>query len=76
MIRPLRISLLTCVSCLMLTSPAWPAAVELDTPTLASPDPAASSFVHLNVTAGTSGAPNGFTIEWMSQAQFDANGSA
>jgi hypothetical protein len=77
MIRPLlRIALLSCVSSLMLTSPAWTATVELDTPTLASPDPAASSFVHLDVTAGASGAPNGFTIQWMTQAQFDANGSA
>jgi len=74
MTRPLRIALLACMSYLMLTSPAWSATVGLDTPTLASPDPAASSFVHLDVTAGASGAPNGFTIEWMTQALYDANG--
>jgi hypothetical protein len=48
--------------------------VQLDTPTLSSPNPLASSFVHLDVAAGASGAPNGFTIEWMTQAQYDANG--
>src|SRR5215471_18581582 len=76
MIRPLRIALLCCVSCFMLATTAWSATVELDAPALASPDPAASSFVHLDVTAGASGAPNGFTIQWMTQALFDANGSA
>ena len=74
MTRPLRIALLACVSYLMLAHPASTAPVELDPPTLATPDPAASSFVHLDVVAGTSGAPNGFTIEWMSLAQFDAIG--
>lgn len=58
----------------MLARPASTAPVELDPPTLATPDPVASSFVHLDVTAGASGAPNGFTIEWMTQAQYDANG--
>ena len=58
----------------MLARPASTALVELDPPTLASPDPSASSFVHLDVVAGTSGAPNGFTIEWMTLAQFDAIG--
>src|SRR5215471_7591048 len=76
MIRPLRIALLCCVSCFMLATTAWSATVALDAPALASPDPAASSFVHLDVTAGASGAPNGFTIQWMTQALFDANGSA
>src|SRR5580765_5635501 len=74
MTRPLRIALLACVSYLMLAHSASTAPVELDAPALANPDPLASSFVHLDVTAGASGAPNGFTIEWMTQAQYDANG--
>ena len=76
MTRPLRLTLLACVSYLTLAHPASTAPVALDPPTLASPDPLASSFVHLDVTAGASGAPNGFTIEWMTQAQYDANGGA
>ena len=76
MTRPLRFALLACVSYLMFARPASTAPVALDAPTLASPDPLASSFVHLDVTAGASGAPNGFTIEWMTQAQYDANGGA
>jgi hypothetical protein len=74
MLRPLRIAMLSCVSCLMLAHPASTAPVELDPPTLDSPDVQASSFVQIDVTAGTSGAPNGFTIEWMTLAQFDALG--
>jgi len=76
MSRPLRLAILACASYLMLAHPASTAPVELDAPVLASPDPAASSFVHLDVTAGASGAPNGFTIQWMTQAQFDAMGGA
>ena len=74
MTRPLRIALIACVGYLLLAHPASTAPVELDPPALASPDPEASSLVHLDVTAGASGAPNGFTIEWMTQAQFDALG--
>ena len=74
MTRPLRIALLGCMSYLMLAHSASTAPVALDAPALATPDPLASSFVHLDVTAGASGAPNGFTIEWMTQAQYDANG--
>jgi len=74
MTRPLRIALLVCASCLILARSASSASVQLDAPVLSSPDPLASSFVHLDVAAGASGAPNGFTIEWMTQAQFDANG--
>lgn len=60
----------------MLAPAASTAPVDLDPPTLASPDPLATSLVHLDVIAGPSGAPNGFTIEWMTQAQFDALGGA
>lgn len=47
--------------------------VELDTPDLA-PGISGVSLIHLDVTAGVSGAPNGFTIDWMTRAQFDALG--
>ena len=72
--RPLRIALFACVSCMLLARSAMSASVDLDAPTLASPDPLASSFVHLDVTAGASGAPNGFLIQWMTQSQFDLLG--
>ena len=74
MTRPLRIALLACVSYLLLAHSAMTATVELDPPTLASSTTEASSFVHLDVVAGASGAPSGFAIEWMTQAQFDALG--
>ena len=74
MARPLRIALLACVSYLLLAHSASTAPVELDVPALDSPDPEASSYVHLDVTAGPSGAPYGFTIEWMTAAHFDALG--
>jgi len=74
MARPLRIALLACVSYLLLAHSASTAPVELDVPALDSPDPEASSYVHLDVTAGPSGAPYGFTIEWTTLAHFDALG--
>jgi len=74
MTRSLRIALFACVGHLLLAPAAWTAPVELDPPALASSSTEASSFVHLDVTAGASGAPNGFTIEWMTLAQFDALG--
>jgi hypothetical protein len=75
MARPLRMTLLACVSSLLLAHTASTAPVELDVPTLDTPDPEASSYVHLDVTAGVSGAPNGFTIEWMTLSHFVALGS-
>ena len=75
MTRPLRIALLVCASCLILLArSASAASTQLDAPVVSSPDPLASSFVHLDIAAGASGAPYGFTVEWMTQAQFDANG--
>jgi hypothetical protein len=78
MTRPLRIALLVCASCFILlsrsASASTPASTQLDAPVLSTPDPLATSFVHLVVASGTSGAPFGFTIEWMTQAQYDANG--
>src|SRR5262245_56041121 len=76
MTRPLRTAVLACASCFLLVHPASTAPVELDPPTLASPLEESSATIHLDVTAGASGAPNGFTIEWMTLAQFDALGGA
>jgi hypothetical protein len=45
----------------------------LDAPELA-PGVEASTIIHLDVTAGVSGAPNGFTIEWMPRTTYDALG--
>lgn len=47
--------------------------VALDAPDLA-PGAEANAIIHLDVTAGPSGAPNGFTIEWMLRTTFDALG--
>src|SRR5262249_30636654 len=75
MTRPLRVALIACASYLLLAHPALTAPVELDAPTVDSPtDIESSATIHLDVTAGTSGAPNGFTVEWMTLAQFDARG--
>lgn len=52
---------------------AFAAPVELDPPDI-TPGLEATTIVNLDVTAGPSGAPNGFTLEWMTQAQFDALG--
>src|SRR4030095_4051610 len=71
---PLRIALLACVSYLLLAHTASTAPVELDVPALDSPDPEASSYVHLDVTAGPSGAPYGFPIEGRALRHFDALG--
>jgi len=48
-------------------------AQELDTPTI-SPISAKPSTVRIRVKAGASGAEQGFTAQWMTKADFDANG--
>jgi hypothetical protein len=72
--RPLlRSTLLAFASACLLVLPAFAAPVELDPPdATASSD--ASSIVDLSVIAGASGAPNGFTVEWMPSALFDQLG--
>ena len=65
---------LACLSSCFLVGTAFAAPVELDAPD-AVPGIAASSLIHVDVIAGASGAPNGFTIEWMTRAHFDALGS-
>jgi hypothetical protein len=66
-------TLLAFASVCLLASSAFAAPVQLDPPDLA-PGATAASLIEMDVTAGPSGAPNGFTIEWMTQAQFDALG--
>lgn len=58
---------------LVLVSAAHAAEAQLDPPAV---DQAAeaTTVIHLNVTAGATGAPNGFTIEWMPRATFDQIG--
>ena len=74
-LRPLRAAVIACASYLLLAHPARTATVDLDPPMVDSPiDLVSSSTIHLDVTAGNSGAPNGFTVEWMTLAQFDALG--
>lgn len=68
-----RILALLCVG-LLASGPshaAEPAA--LDAPAL-DPGVEATTILHIEVAAGASGAPNGFTIEWMPRSIFDARG--
>ncbi len=62
-------TVLACLSSCILVGAAFSAPVELDAPDML-PGIAASSLIHVNVIAGASGAPNGFTIEWMTAAHF------
>jgi len=72
--RPyLRSTLFAFASASLLVLPAFAAPVELDPPD-ASAASNACSIVDVTVTAGPSGAPNGFTIEWMTKAMFDQLG--
>lgn len=72
--RPqLRPTLLALASACLLVLPAFAAPVELDPPD-ANANTDATSLVNVTVTAGASGAPNGFTVEWMTQALFDQLG--
>src|SRR5438067_2035287 len=56
-------------------APALPALAQsaYDTPSISVSD-AGEGKVALLVTAGPSGAPNGFTVWWMKQSDFAANG--
>jgi len=70
--RP-RYALLACATALLFASRSLAAPVELDPPAL-SADVASTATIHLDVVAGASGAPNGFTIEWMTRSQYLALG--
>src|SRR5437763_687645 len=51
-----------------------PSPCQLDQPSIAC-STSASSNLSIDVTAGLPGAPNGFVIEWMTVADFIANGN-
>jgi hypothetical protein len=63
-------TLLACLGSCLLVGGAFAAPIELDAPDIV-PGIVASSLVHVDVVAGASGAPNGFTIEWTTRAHFD-----
>ena len=56
-----------------LVVPALSGAATLDTPSM-SVVGAGPSYISIDVQAGASGTPYGFTIEWMTKADFDAYG--
>jgi len=68
-----RVLLLACVTALVSSSARAIESVDLDPPSL-DPGAEATTTLHLNVTAGVSGAPYGFTIEWMPRSLFEARG--
>src|SRR5262249_44603823 len=71
--RPLRSTMLACASFLLVANVARSAPVTLDAPTVSS-DLESIATIHLDVLAGSSGAPYGFTVQWLTKAQFDALG--
>jgi hypothetical protein len=60
-------------ACLFVSASLASEPTTLDPPTL-EPGVEATTIIHLDVTAGPSGAPNGFTIEWMLRSAFDMRG--
>ncbi len=68
-----RVFVLACAGLLMCSAALAAEPVALDVPALEG-GAEATTVIHLDVTAGVSGAPNGFTIEWILRSQFDANG--
>ncbi len=68
-----RVFVLACAGLLMCSAALAAEPVALDAPSL-DPGAEATTVIHLDVTAGVSGAPNGFAIEWMLRSLFDTNG--
>jgi hypothetical protein len=73
MMRPLRGAVLACASVLFLAPLSYAAPVALDPPTLDS-NIESTATIHLDITAGATGAPNGFVVEWLTRAKYDALG--
>lgn len=73
MLRSFSNLLCASIALLVLATAAFAAEAELDAPAVDQADEA-TTIIHLNVTAGGSGAPNGFTIEWMPRITFDQIG--
>lgn len=61
------------MAALVAAAPVRAVEAELDPPAVEQPVEA-TTVLHLRVTAGVTGAPNGFTIEWISRAVFDQIG--
>lgn len=66
------VSLLLCAS-LGFAATSFAAIIELDAPATTATS-VASTIVEVGVTAGPSGAPNGFTVDWMLASVFDQFG--
>lgn len=67
--------LLACACACLLTPRAFAAPVALDPPDVTPVAvPTATSLLEMDVIAGVSGAPNGFTVQWMTRAKFDGIG--
>lgn len=69
----LRPSVFAIACACILSSPSFASESTLDAPAL-EPGVEATTIIHLGVTAGASGAPNGFTIEWMLRTVYDMRG--
>ena len=61
-------------STLIASMPAQAVLPQLATPTLSFSNPTQTT-IDITVTAGATGAPFGFTIQWMTQADYIANGN-
>ena len=72
--RPLILTVLACAMLLAVLPSAVRAQYENDPPAV-STGVVARGGIELNITAGPSGAPYGFTVWWMKQSDFVANGS-
>jgi hypothetical protein len=72
--RTFRSLLHASVAVFVLAGAAYAAEAELDPPAVDQASQA-TTVIHLNVTAGVSGAPNGFAIEWMLASLFDQIGA-
>ena len=73
MLRALRDALPVVLTVILFAAPVYAADAELDPPAMDQTSEA-TTVIHLQVTAGSTGAPNGFTIEWMPRAIFDQIG--
>jgi hypothetical protein len=69
-----RYQFLVLVSVIVLAFPLVALAVQYDTPTLESYAQGHGKIV-IVITAGASGAPAGFRVQWMTRADYEANGS-
>jgi len=55
-------------------TPAKPAKGPFDAPTISCAPGSTGASINVTVTAGASGAPAGFSVQWMLASEFNANG--